>query len=127
MAHGWHCIDAAHAHDASARVPFFIGEQRVGSVARAHLAALQGMHPALRATAHQVRLDAPAEARDALLASLNLRLHDAALIKAWRGETYAIVDPAGAEPLALIERAAARFWGTLCFGAHANGYVADAT
>ena len=32
----------------------------------------------------------------------------------------------GAPPLALIERAAARFWGTLTFGAHANGYVADA-
>ncbi|MDE2275455.1 MAG: NUDIX domain-containing protein, partial [Burkholderiales bacterium] len=31
-----------------------------------------------------------------------------------------------APPLALIERAAARFWGTLTRGAHATGYVADA-
>ena len=27
---------------------------------------------------------------------------------------------------ATIERAAARFWGTLTLGAHCNGYVADA-
>jgi 8-oxo-dGTP pyrophosphatase MutT (NUDIX family) len=32
----------------------------------------------------------------------------------------------GEPPLALIERAAARFWGTLTFGAHCNGYVAAA-
>ena len=32
----------------------------------------------------------------------------------------------GEPPLALIERAAARFWGTLTFGAHCNGYVAGA-
>ena len=41
-------------------------------------------------------------------------------------EPYAVVTRLGQAPLALIERAAARFWGTLTFGAHANGYVVDA-
>jgi 8-oxo-dGTP pyrophosphatase MutT (NUDIX family) len=126
MGHGWLCIAAARARNTSIRVPFCIDGQRVGSVARAHLPTLQGVDPRLQATASDVRLDAPAAQRDALFASLNQRLHDIGLIKGWRGETYAIVDPTGM-PLALIERAAARFWGTLTLGAHANAYVADAT
>jgi 8-oxo-dGTP pyrophosphatase MutT (NUDIX family) len=32
----------------------------------------------------------------------------------------------GTPPLALIERASSRFWGTLTFGAHCNGWVAGA-
>ena len=41
-------------------------------------------------------------------------------------ETYRIVDPQQPhKTLAHIERASSRFWGTLTFGAHANGYVAD--
>lgn len=36
----------------------------------------------------------------------------------------ALADPA--RPLARMERAAARFWGTLTLGAHANGYQAGA-
>jgi 8-oxo-dGTP pyrophosphatase MutT (NUDIX family) len=127
MSTRWQCIDAARKRDPQARVPFFIGERRVGSVARAHLAALQGIDPRLEATPSDVRLNVPATARNALLSSLNLRLRDAGLIRGWRNETYAIVEATGdAKPLALIERAAARFWGTLTFGAHANGYVADA-
>lgn len=119
----WPCVEAARAHDAAARVPFFIGAQRVGSVARAHLPALDGID-GLRLDADAVRLDAPAPQRDALLAGLNERLRDAGLIRGWRGETFAIVAPSEQDaPLALIERAAARFWGTLTFGAHANGYV----
>ncbi len=67
-----------------------------------------------------------AHPRDAALAIINAALRAQGLIVAWRDETYAIVEHIGAPPLALIERAAARFWGTLTFGAHANGYVADA-
>jgi 8-oxo-dGTP pyrophosphatase MutT (NUDIX family) len=64
--------------------------------------------------------------RNAALASVNAALREQGLIVAWRDETYAIVERLGARPLASIERAASRFWGTLTFGAHANGYVADA-
>ena len=47
------------------------------------------------------------------------------LIRAWRDEPFALFDPADGARLATIERAAARFWGTLTLGAHANGYLAD--
>ena len=64
--------------------------------------------------------------RDSALAVINAALRAQGLILAWRDETYAILTKLGDPPLALIERATARFWGTLTFGAHANGYVADA-
>ncbi len=64
--------------------------------------------------------------RTAALVPINRALHEAGLIAAWRDETYAVVTRHGEPPLALIERAAARFWGTLTFGAHCNGYLADA-
>jgi len=124
MTRHWPCVDEAYAHDAAARVPFFIGGQCVGSVARAHLQALCGVD-SLRVGSYGVHLTAPRAERDTLLATLNERLRDAGLIRGWRAETYAIVSAFGEpEPLALIERAASRFWGTLTFGAHVNGYVA---
>ncbi len=122
----WHALQAAR-QQAQARVPFRVGAQRVGSVAQADL-------PALRRWPHWFSLDAqgvellaaPAE-RDAALAETNAGLRDAGLVRAWRDETYAIVAAPGTPPLALIERASARFWGTLTFGAHCNGYIADAS
>ena len=106
------------------RVPFVIDGVAVGSVAEAHLDALRGWPQALNIDAAHVQL--LAADRDAALASVNAALREQGLIVAWRGETYAVVERLGAPPLALIERAASRFWGTLTFGAHANGYVADA-
>jgi 8-oxo-dGTP pyrophosphatase MutT (NUDIX family) len=121
----WPCVAAARAHDPSRRVPFWIGDACVGSVAREHLGALRALdvERALAIEPGAVRLLAPE--RDAALAALNRRLREeAGLIRGWRNETYAIVTAFGEPPLALTERAAARFWGTLTFGAHANGYVA---
>ena len=106
------------------RVPFAIDGVTVGSVAEAHLDALHGWPQALRIDARRVQL--MAADRDAALANINAALREQGLIVAWRDETYAVVERLGAPPFALIERAAARFWGTLTFGAHANGYVADA-
>ncbi|EWS52579.1 NUDIX domain protein [Methylibium sp. T29] len=64
------------------------------------------------------------EALDAAFAVTHAALRERGLITGWRNETYAVVPAWGAPVLARIERAAARFWGTLTFGAHANGYVA---
>lgn len=44
------------------------------------------------------------------------------LITGWRDERYAVVSDFAAPPLFHIERAAARFFGTTTFAAHANGY-----
>jgi 8-oxo-dGTP pyrophosphatase MutT (NUDIX family) len=107
------------------RKPFLIDGVLVGSVATAHVDALHAWPHDFRVEDSGVQLIA-AE-RDAALARSNAALRELGLIVAWRNETYAIVERLGATPLALIERAASRFWGTLTFGAHANGYVADAT
>ncbi len=129
---GWHALPAARAQ-AIARVPFRIaaGGQALlaGSVARQHLNALARWPEALRIAddGSSVTLTAAAAERDACLAALNQRLREDGLIRAWRDETYPVqaLDGSGML-LARFERAASRFWGTLTFGAHANGYVAGA-
>ena len=106
------------------RVPFVVAGRTVGSVAVDELPGLQGLHPGLRVAADRVVLTA--QDPGAALATVNARLRDAGRILAWRDEPFALPDPADGSPLASMERAAARFWGTLTLGAHANGYVADA-
>lgn len=100
--------------------------QRVGSVAEAHLPLL-AEHPADFAISDQaVALVAPAAQRAGRLAALHRRWHDEGHIRGWRDEPYGLHALGTAEPgpaLLAIERAAARFWGSLSFGAHANGFV----
>jgi 8-oxo-dGTP pyrophosphatase MutT (NUDIX family) len=121
----WPALDAALRAD-TPRVPFLIGTERVGSVAAAHLGALRRWPRWLVVNDAGVVLIAEVASRDAVLAEIHAWLHQQGLILAWRGETYAVLAAPGTQSLALIERAAARFWGTLTFGAHCNGYVADA-
>jgi 8-oxo-dGTP pyrophosphatase MutT (NUDIX family) len=122
----WPALAAARAHDARARVPFEIDGVVVGSVARMHLAALAAWPQDLRVDDAGVHLQVPAPARDQHLAAINAQLRARGLVRGWRDELFAIVNPHGGEPLARTERAAARFWGTLTLGAHANGYIAGA-
>jgi len=117
----WPALAAAQHHVPEHRVPVLIGEAEVGSVARTHLPALTAFSDALAIGDDAVRLTQPAA-----LARINDTLRRAGLIIGWRDETYAIVDPATLQRLGRLERAAARFWGTLTFGAHCNGYVAGA-
>lgn len=106
------------------RVPFLIAGVVVGSVARAHLNALNRHAGLLQVSGQQVSLDVAASARDAAMATLNAALREQGLIRAWRDETISIVDPDTSQLMACSERAAARFWGTLTFGAHATGWTA---
>jgi len=121
----WPAIAAA-TRQRTKRVPFRIGGVAVGSVAHAHLDALPAARDALRVAGNSVELTAAPAERDAALAELNTALRAQGLIRGWRDESYAIVDPLRGTLLARIERAASRFWGTLTFGAHANGWVAGA-
>ena len=107
------------------RMPFVVDGVHVGSVAQAHLSALATFARELRISAAQVEWLIAVPERDAAFARVHARLREQGLIRAWRDETYALRDPRTLAPLALIERAAARFWGALTFGAHATGYVAD--
>jgi 8-oxo-dGTP pyrophosphatase MutT (NUDIX family) len=127
----WPCLTAARAHDAAARMPFAVatpdgGLQRAGSVARADLPALAPWADVLHEQDGQLRLLASPDERNALLGEVNAALRAQGLIRAWRDEPYPLLAAGSGELLAVIERAASRFWGALTFGAHCNGYVADA-
>ena len=122
----WWQIAAARAHDPATRVPFFIAGHAVGSVAHAHVATLQRWPAWLRAAPGRIELIADDAARNEALASINHTLREEGLVRAWRDESYAIVSLCSGLRLARTERAAARFWGTLTVGAHANGFVANA-
>ena len=127
----WAAVLAAREHAAAARLPFCVAHAgqalRAGSVARAHLPALAAWPEALHIDARAVTLTTPADARSSTLARINRQLLRDGLLRAWRDETYPLLPTSGDGPLlATLERAAARFWGTLTLGAHCNGYIADA-
>jgi len=122
----WPALRAANARDASARVPFAVNGLQVGSVARAHLQALRAWPQWLRVDEAGVELHVDVRQLSPVLAQLNGTLQAMGMIRAWRDEAFALFDPASGVRLATLERAAARFWGTLTLGAHANGYVTDA-
>jgi 8-oxo-dGTP pyrophosphatase MutT (NUDIX family) len=140
----WPVLRAARRHDVCRRLPFAVLDQgvrkTVGSVAIAHLGALplaaQGTGTGTSTgadTATPLRLDdaglllqiAPAE-RDDFLAALNRRLRAAGVLRGWRDEIFPLIEHGGAAPLARIERASARFWGSLTEGAHCNGLALPA-
>ena len=126
----WPAIAAAQARDAAARLPFFIqdGGQAclAGSVARAHLRALARWPLALQLADGAVTLTLPAAERSDFFTLANRRLQQDGLVIGWRDETYPVLAQVDGRLLATVERAASRFWGTTTFGAHCNGYVADA-
>jgi 8-oxo-dGTP pyrophosphatase MutT (NUDIX family) len=133
----WPALDLARECNGPPRVPFLLADSDrvLGSVAVRDLDALRewpdafGVDPDAstgRPLAVRLRLAPdPPGARDARLAAIHQRLHARGLIRGWRDEPYPLRDRDGGEH-ATIERAASRFWGTLTWGAHCNGYVADA-
>lgn len=123
----WPALDAAR-RTLHPRRPLLLAQADgrwacAGSVAERDLPALGHWAEVFEATPEALRCHLPAEQRTAQLASINRTLHAAGRIRAWRDEPYPLLSDAG-ELLAVIERASARFWGALTFGAHCNGYVA---
>lgn len=126
----WSQIEAESRRRVRVRLPLHLAGAVVGSVAVDQLPLLQAL-PAdlrrgLRIGHDALVLELPEAARDDWFARANAVLREAGAILAWRDETYRVVDPQTLRTLARFERAASRFWGTLTFGAHANGYLADA-
>lgn len=121
----WLAVTKAQQRADAARLPCYVGEHRIGSVARVHLGALSQWPQWLQLRPGAVVLTA-AEAA-AALTHINAGLREQGLVRGWRDETFAVTDLDSGRPVAQIERAAARFWGTLTQGTHANGYVADAS
>jgi len=135
----WPAFAQARARHGPPRVPFVLGigpgdrgRRRVlGSVSVADVDALARFPDVLvlegAANARTVVLRPGDRAwRDGRLAEVHRVLRDEGRIAAWRDEPYPLRDVEGGEH-GIVERASSRFWGLLTFGAHANGYVADAS
>ena len=120
----WPAVRRARLRDDAARVPFFIGTERAGSVARQHLDGLAAWPECLHTGAARVVLTSDQPTAD--LVAINGALHRLGLVPGWRNEIYAVTGLDSGLALAQTERAAARFWGFLTQGAHATGFVADA-
>ncbi|MCM5682884.1 DUF4743 domain-containing protein [Schlegelella sp. S2-27] len=121
-------LRAARDLHSGKRLPFLIAGAHVGSVARDHLGLLAEHATWLQIGPRGVRMLERLRTepqRSAALAATNSVLRALGLVRGWRDEIYPVLAEPGAVPLALIERAASRFWGTLTFGAHLNGYVCD--
>jgi 8-oxo-dGTP pyrophosphatase MutT (NUDIX family) len=126
----WPVLLEARRHDPSRRVPLAVlheGQRlTVGSVARRHLGALPLHGRQLQLDDAGLFLQIAASARDVFFADLNRQLRAAGLVQGWRDETFVLPHPCGAPALAHIERASARFWGSLTQGAHCNGLARSA-
>jgi 8-oxo-dGTP pyrophosphatase MutT (NUDIX family) len=131
----WPAIARARTCDGPPRIPFQLMDLQgpvLGSVAVAHLEALRTWPDAFElvasggGVARALVLRLPVAVRDARLAQIHARLHADGLIVGWRDEAFPLRDRAGGQH-GVIERAASRFWGVLTFGAHCNGYLADAS
>jgi len=125
--HALPCIAQARQFDPARHVPFMIERNQVGWIRRQDCAVL-GHWPAvfeLGADAIHLADDLRGlEVRSRVLGEVIATLAEQGRIPGWRNETYAIRHAFDAPPLALIERAASRFFGTLTFGVNVNGLVA---
>jgi 8-oxo-dGTP pyrophosphatase MutT (NUDIX family) len=120
------CLTAARRFDAHAHLPFWIDAEQVGWIRSTDVRLLARWPDVFEIDDARVTL-APAfntvDLRSAALGSVIGALAAEARIPGWRNETYAIRNGFDARPLAYIERAASRFFGTMTYAVHLNGVV----
>ncbi|WP_199027437.1 NUDIX hydrolase family protein [Ralstonia sp. ASV6] len=119
-------LAARSAFDAAALVPWIVAGQRVGWL-DAKRAALLGRWPQwFEVSAGRVDLRntlATEGERTAALAEVIERLAEGGHVRGWRDEQFVVNTGWGTPVLALIERAAARFFGIRTYAAHMNGLI----
>jgi 8-oxo-dGTP pyrophosphatase MutT (NUDIX family) len=118
-------LRAAHRFDPAAHVPFLCAGARVGWLRMAHAQRSMNWPEVFKRDARGVRIAESlddAAARSEAVGDVIHALHQDGTITGWRNERYAVVTAFDAPPLLHIERAAARFFGTTTYAAHANGY-----
>ena len=120
------CITAARRFDVHAHLPFWIDAEQVGWIRSTDVPLLARWPDVFDIDSARVTL-APAfntiDLRSAALGSVIGALAAEGRIPGWRNETYAIRNGFDAKPLAYIERAASRFFGTQTYAVHLNGIV----
>ncbi|CAB3798809.1 hypothetical protein LMG28614_04850 [Paraburkholderia ultramafica] len=124
------CITAARRFDAATHRPFWIGAEQVGWIRASDVPLLARWPDVFEmdrgGSSARVTLAAAfntVELRSAALGSVIGALAAEGRIPGWRNETYAIRNAFDAPPLAYIERAASRFFGTMTYAVHLNGVV----
>ena len=121
-------IRAARKFDPAAHVPLLCEGKHIGWLRKAYAQRLMAWPDIFRRDAAGVHiaeaLDS-AKARTSAIAEVIELLHKDGTITGWRNERYAVVTDFDAPPLFHIERAAARFFGTTTYAAHANGYCSS--
>ena len=120
------CIADARRFDPAAHRPFWIDTQQVGWIRTTDVPLLTRWPDVFEIDATRIVL-APqfttADERSAALGAVIGALAADGRIPGWRDETYAIRNAFDAPPLAYIERAASRFFGTMTYAVHLNGVV----
>ena len=120
------CISAARRFDARAHQPFWIDAQQVGWIRASDVPRLTRWPDVFDIDGAGVTLSARfnlVDLRSAALGAVIGALAADGRIPGWRDETYAIRNAFDAPPLAYIERAASRFFGTMTYAVHLNGVV----
>ena len=120
------CITAARRFDAQVHVPFWIGAEQVGWIRTSDVPSLARWPDVFDLDTRRVTLASvfnTVDLRSAALGSVIGALAAEGRIPGWRNETYAIRNAFDAPPLAYIERAASRFFGTMTYAVHLNGVV----
>jgi 8-oxo-dGTP pyrophosphatase MutT (NUDIX family) len=120
------CLLAARRFDARAHHSFWIDGQAVGWIRTTDVPLLARWPDVFEIDGRRVvlapRLATP-DNRSAALGTVIGALAADGRIPGWRDETYAIRNAFDAPPLAYIERAASRFFGTMTYAVHLNGVV----
>ena len=120
------CITKARRFDARAHRPFLIDAQQVGWIRLTDIPLLARWPDVFEVDAARVTLSSrfsTVDMRSAALGAVIGALAEEGRIPGWRDETYAIRNAFDAPPLAYIERAASRFFGTMTYAVHLNGVV----
>jgi 8-oxo-dGTP pyrophosphatase MutT (NUDIX family) len=120
------CISAARRFDAHAHRPFWIDAQQVGWIRETDVPLLNRWPDVFDIDTARVTLSSRFDSVDLRSAALGAVIGALAAdgrIPGWRDETYAIRNAFDAPPLAYIERAASRFFGTMTYAVHLNGVV----
>jgi 8-oxo-dGTP pyrophosphatase MutT (NUDIX family) len=107
--------------------PFCVGTVIVGWLDDARADKLAGFRGVFDVEAARITFKpgpVDCSSRTAALEEVTRALSAESHLSAWRDERYAVADRFEGEPIFLIERAAARFFGIKTYAAHVNGVVA---
>ncbi|MDF7012619.1 DUF4743 domain-containing protein, partial [Escherichia coli] len=119
-------LAARQAFDADALIPWIVAGQRVGWLSRERASLLARWPHWFDVSTQRVDLRetvATEAQRTAALAEVIMRLAEEGHVRGWRDERFAVNTGWGTPTLALIERAAARFFGIRTYAAHMNGLI----